>query len=118
VIHGELILSGFSIVMGVLAMLWGVTALIATIFNRPAKPEPVAQAAAPAPAASSVPDHHLAAIAAAVATSFAVPHRIVSVSGPHTHVSAWTQQGLFEHFSSHRMEWRANPSGRVIRKNR
>jgi sodium pump decarboxylase gamma subunit len=116
--HGNLILSGFGIVMGVLAMLWGVTAAIATIFNQSAKPketpaQPAAApaAAAPAPAPSGVPEHHLAAITAAVAESFTSPHRVVSVSGPYAHVSAWTQQGLFEHFASHRTLWNSSVRG-------
>lgn len=123
--HLELILSGFSIVIGVLAMLWAVTFVIAIITN--AKPAPTAPAktavpSAPAPVAAEgastggVPAAHLAVIAAAVAASFDTPHRLLSVSGARAHVSAWTQQGLFEHFASHRMPWRSsNSHGRRIK---
>ncbi len=115
--HGSLILSGFGIVMGVLAMLWAVTALIAKLFTRPAKPIETAAkpnaaptpSAAPVTAPPGVPAHHLAAITAAVAASFAPPTRIVSVDGLYAHVSAWTQQGLFEHFASHQKVWQTTP---------
>lgn len=127
----ELIATGFAIVLGVLAMLWAVTGLVAVVLNRPAKSPTevpaIAAVAVPAgqagqagqigqaaPAAGGVPAPHLAVpaphlaiIAAAVATTFDTPHRIISVAGPYAHVSAWTQQGLFEHFASHRMPWRA-----------
>lgn len=124
----ELIATGFAIVLGVLAMLWAVTGLVAVVLNRPAKSptEVPAIAAIAAPAGQAgqigqaalapggvpaphlaVPAPHLAIIAAAVATTFDTPHRIISVAGPYAHVSAWTQQGLFEHFASHRMPWRA-----------
>ncbi len=124
----ELIATGFAIVLGVLAMLWAVTGLVAAVLDRPATTttEAPAEAAVAAPAGQAgqagqaapaaggvpaphlaVPAPHLAIIAAAVATTFDTPRRIISVAGPHAHVSAWTQQGLFEHFASHRMPWRA-----------
>ncbi|NQV20975.1 MAG: OadG family protein [Rhodospirillales bacterium] len=121
--HVELILSGFGIVMGVLTMLWGVTAAVAVGAKSPAKPKdkgpakpvvaPPAQTGTQNSASAGVPANHLALIAAAVAAAFDTPHRIVSVHGPRAHVSAWTQQGLFEHFASHRMPWHnAVPHGR------
>lgn len=112
--HGNIILSGFGIVIGVLALLWAATAVITKVFTQTtkAKKEDTAPASAtmaavavPAAPTSGVPEHHLAAITAAVAASFAAPHRVVSASGPYAHVSAWTQQGLFEHFASHRTMW-------------
>ncbi len=119
--HVELILSGFGIVMGVLAMLWGVTAAVAVGTQGLAKPKDKvpAKPAIATPAhpgnqtSAGVPVNHLAVIVTAVAASFDAPHRIVSVHGPRAHVSAWTQQGLFEHFASHRMPWHnAVPHGR------
>ena len=105
----ELILTGFGIVIGVLAMLWAVTALVAKILNRPVKPSPsnssASAGAAPSADIASVPEtdgipaDHLAVVVAAVAESFDAPQRIVSVTGPYAHVSAWTQQGLFEHIA-------------------
>lgn len=124
--HLELILTGFGIVLGVLAMLWGVTSLIGFIFKATAKSdvksdvEPdakpagakVVPQAAPkaAPSGSSVaagiPAHHLALIAAAVSALIEGPHRLVNVSAhgspSRPQLPVWTQQGLFEHFASHR----------------
>jgi sodium pump decarboxylase gamma subunit len=112
----ELILTGFGIVLGVLTMLWAVTNGVAAALNRSPKPETAASAQEAVPAVSApepdeAPTEHLAVISAAVASTFEAPHRIVSVTGPYAHVSAWTQQGLFEHFASHRMPWR-EPAGR------
>jgi len=104
--------SGFGIVMGVLAALWGVCALVGTAFKR-ADAARAAAAAAPArvpasaPAiAEGIPPAHVAAIAAAVA-SLSGAWRIRRVEAP-VHLSrAWAAQGRFEL----QTKWQAHAAG-------
>jgi Na+-transporting methylmalonyl-CoA/oxaloacetate decarboxylase gamma subunit len=100
------IATGFGIVMGVLASLWGVCAIVGRVFIRVetaklATPEP---APAPQPL-EGIPPAHVAAIAAAVA-SLSGSWRIARVDAP-AHVSgAWAAQGRFEQ----QAKWQAHLS--------
>jgi len=109
----ELILTGFGIVIGVLAGLWGACVLVALGFREKPKapaPETLAPAAAsaPAPAATTsaandgVPPHHVAAIAAAVAAVMSGPHRIIQIDAPPLRVDNWKVEGRFQ---THRVHW-------------
>ncbi len=125
----ELILTGFGIVIGVLAMLWGVTAAVGLVFRgsnnnvipATAKPTPLhstpdaaSRATAPAATASveGAPAHHLVVIAAAVSAILGGrAHRVVNVSPSRQQMPVWAQQGLFEHFASHRANLASWDSG-------
>jgi len=102
--------SGFGIVMGVLAALWGICAAVGAGFRRleTEAPAPV-PSAAPAPAVTAgTPPAHVAAIAAAVA-SLPGAWRVVSVSAPPHIAAPWTEQGrLGRHDVAHnRYSWAA-----------
>lgn len=100
-----LIFTGFSVVMMVLAALWGACHGIGMIFIRAEEKAKAPAPAAPAPAApapaSGVPPHHLVAIAAAVATSLGGGYVITSVAAPAHEVTAWPVEGRNSIFASH-----------------
>ena len=105
--------SGFGIVMGVLAALWGICATVGMVFKRVETARTVkataAAVAAPAPEVDDgIPPAHVAAIAGAVA-SLSGAYRVVRVSAP-AHVSkVWAGQGRLEQQSGRRtrMAWAA-----------
>lgn len=102
------LLVGFAIVMFTLALLWGLTALMARVIARLESRAAAAAAvstrtSAPAPmgAPDGAPsDEELAALAAAVALLLDRPHRVLRVL---PQPSAWGQQGRRDAHSSHRM---------------
>ena len=118
----SLILTGFSVVMVVLAALWGACAAVGYFFtNTPpmmgkqeSKPAPAAPAAAAQPA-SGVPPHHLVAIAAAVAETLGSGYVVTRVAAPGHKVSEWPTEGRNSIFSSHitRHGWGAIAPTRV-----
>ncbi|WP_109107755.1 hypothetical protein [Azospirillum sp. TSO35-2] len=93
------ILGGFAVVMGTLALLHGVMALIGRAFVGREPP------AAPSPPPAGIPPHHLAAIAAAVATITGGRGRVLRVTAPAHMAAGWTQHGRTEQFASHRVRW-------------
>lgn len=95
------LLVGFAVVMFTLALLWGLTALMARVVARLQRPAPAAAAAQPAAATDpGADDTDIAVLAAAVALLLDRPHRIVRVL---PQPSAWGQQGRRDAHSSHRM---------------
>lgn len=95
------LLIGFAVVMFTLALLWGLTALMARVVARLQRPAPAAAAAASSVAIDAAPDDEtIAVVAAAVALLLDRPHRIVRVL---PQPSAWGQQGRRDAHSSHRM---------------
>ncbi|RAI28544.1 OadG family protein, partial [Rhodobium orientis] len=99
----EMIGTGFSVVMLVLALIWAACALIGLFFTRGAKAE-AAKPAQPAVAAATpgVPPHHLAAISAAVATTFGGGYRITRITAPAHKVGDWPLEGRIQTFNGHR----------------
>jgi len=107
--------SGFALVLGVLALLWMISAFIGRLVQWTDKAQAVTpKGAAPVPSPSPLPSSlaapqgvvpagHLAAIAAAVAVMTDGRGRVVSVSAPAHRASVWAQEGRMEHFSSHRV---------------
>ncbi|MGB0748524.1 MAG: OadG family transporter subunit [Magnetospiraceae bacterium] len=100
------ILTGFGVVMSVLAFLWASCAIIGFAFTaRDRRPKPAPKAApeaAPAPSiAPGIPPAHVAAISAAVA-AMSSRYRLVRVDAPAHVAHAWAGEGRFEHFSAHR----------------
>ena len=100
-----LILTGFSIVIGVLSGLWGACALVALGFREKGSPA-VAPVSPSAPVTASsegtVPPHHLVAIAAAVAAVMSSPYRIVNIDAPPQNADNWKVEGRF---NTHRVHW-------------
>ncbi|SNT19712.1 OadG family transporter subunit [Tropicimonas sediminicola] len=111
----ELIGTGFAVVMMVLAAIWGACALVGSFFIRAdkarekaaadaaAKAAAATPAAPAAPVAEGVPQHHLAAIAAAVAHTLGAGYRVTHVAAPAHLVSNWPLEGRIETFSSRRI---------------
>lgn len=105
--HLTFILSGFGVVLLVLAALWLTTALVGRVFA--AAGERAAPGAAPTPAApptpvfEGVPPGHVAAISAAVAVLTGGRGRVVSVTAPPHRVPAWAQEGRSEQFAGRRV---------------
>ncbi|MGQ9365064.1 OadG family transporter subunit [Azospirillum sp. ST 5-10] len=105
--HVLFILTGFATVMAVLALLWGVLALIGRIFIARAAatlPAPAAPAV-PAATAPGVPAHHLAAIAAAVTAITDGRGRVVRVQAAAHQSAGWARHGRTEQFAGHRVRW-------------
>ncbi|GEO81410.1 OadG family transporter subunit [Pararhodospirillum oryzae] len=104
-----LILTGFFVVMMVLAMMWGMCALIGKIFihraARPPAPAPAPRAPVPAPGGipTGIPPAHVAAIAGAVAHLTAGRGRILQVSAPVDPGAVWGMHGRLTQFSAHRL---------------
>ena len=96
------ILSGFGVVMGALALLWAVSALIGRVFTITA----TSSAAAVAPPATTtppgIPAAHVAAISAAVAAITGGRGRVVSVHAPAHVAHAWAQGGRINQLASRR----------------
>lgn len=103
-------LTGFFLVLVVLLLLWGVTALIGKLFMAssakaaPGAPPAAVSAAAPpketASADAEVSAEEIAAIAAAISMLMDGQHRILSIRTP---VSSWGQEGRRQHFASHKI---------------
>jgi len=72
--------TGFVIVLAVLAMLWGAVSLIGAVFSRFPVKAPVPSATGTAPSRkTSIPPQHVAAIGAALHTVIKGPCRITSI---------------------------------------
>lgn len=103
--HIPFIVGGLGVVMGVLAMLWGATALVGRLFaawrqtggsgTAPALPRP----------AAGVPPQHLAVIAAAVAAMTAGRGRVVRVTALPHRSQGWSQHTRTEQAAGHRVRW-------------
>ncbi len=102
-------LTGFFLVLVVLLLLWGVTALIGKVFiASEAKKRARAGAAAgstPAatartPAEAETTPEEIAAIAAAISMLMGARHRILSIRTPET---SWGREGRRQHFASHKI---------------
>jgi Na+-transporting methylmalonyl-CoA/oxaloacetate decarboxylase gamma subunit len=116
----ELIGTGFAVVMAVLASIWAACALVGTLFARAERAQAARAAAqAPIPAPSSpvaapvtagVPAHHLAAIAAAVATVLGEGYRVTRVAAPAHMISDWPLEGRIENFTAHRVRTNWGPT--------
>ena len=98
----EIMVTGVAIVMGVLALLWGLTSVVGAIVvgagkvaNRPGR-DPATGKRGEAEA-GGIPPHHLVAIAAAVAEVVGAPHRIVRVSAPAHRQTDWTARSRGGH---------------------
>ncbi|NYZ17949.1 hypothetical protein HL658_35875 [Azospirillum sp. RWY-5-1] len=100
--HILLIVGGLTVVIGVLALLWGATALVGRLFA--GAPPPMVPAA-PSPAKPAVPPHHLAAIAAAVAVMTGGRGRVVRVTALPHRAEGWTQHARAGHAAGHRVRW-------------
>lgn len=100
--HLSFILGGLAVVIGILALLWGVMELVGRVFigRETVRPTPL-----PATPAGRVPAHHLAAIAAAVAAITDGRGRVVRVTAAPHRAHAWAQHGRTEQFASHRVRW-------------
>lgn len=104
--HLSLIFGGLAVVMGVLTLLWGATALVGRLFAARPPADTALPVPAPIPATVStaaVPPHHVAAIAAAVAVVTGGRGRVVRVAAATPAALAWVQQGRAELFASHRL---------------
>lgn len=100
----ELIGTGFTVVILVLAALWAMSALVGRAFIRAGAAAKPAAAATPAPVvAPGVPPHHLVAIAAAVAETLGAGVRITRVAAPAHKVEGWPIEGRIETFTAHRI---------------
>lgn len=109
------ILAGFSVVLVALSGLWGISTLsgwvITALERKLNAPAPAASVAPAAPvaaamvpvAADGIPPHHVAALTAAIAAMTGGKGRITQIYAPAHRVSAWSQSGRIEHFSSHRV---------------
>lgn len=107
----EIMATGVGIVMGVLALLWGMTALIGAVVKGAGR---VANRARRRPAAGSgIPPHHLAVIAAAAAEMIQAPHRIVRVSAPAHRTAGWIGQGRVRHLPGGWPVYQAADRGRT-----
>lgn len=88
----EIVATGCAIVLGALALLWGLTALVGHVValgSGLGRPRPVAAVA------EDVPAHHLVAIAAAVAAVLGEGHRIVAIAAPAHRVPAWASSARY-----------------------
>jgi len=88
----EIVATGCAVVLGALALLWGLTALVgrvAAFASRLGHSNPVAAVEA------GVPAHHVVAIAAAVAAVLGEGHRIVGIAAPAHRVAAWASSARY-----------------------
>lgn len=107
------ILSGFTVVLVALSLLWMVCALTGQVLARGAgRKTPAAPPPAPATPGTpgtqpptGIPPAHVAAISAAIAAMTGGRGRIVSVRAPAHLASSWAREGRTEQFSSHRVRW-------------
>ena len=99
----EVMATGVAIVMGVLALLWGLTAAIGAVAVGAGKvarrPRRAASGGKTGTGADGIPPHHLVAIAAAVAEVIGAPHRIVRVTAPAHRQTDWTARSRGGHRS-------------------
>jgi Na+-transporting methylmalonyl-CoA/oxaloacetate decarboxylase gamma subunit len=90
----EIMVTGAAIVVAVLALLWGLTALIGVGVRCAGR---IANGSKTRPEAntpeSGIPPHHLVVIAAVAAETIQAPHRIVRISAPAHRAPGWTGQG-------------------------
>ncbi|MCC5808352.1 MAG: OadG family protein [Opitutales bacterium] len=100
-------LTGFFLVLLVLLLLWGVTALIGKAFIAAEAKKKVragsATGSAPtaqAPAQADTSPEEIAAIAAAISMLMGGRHRILSIRTPET---SWGREGRRQHFASHKI---------------
>lgn len=100
--HILLILGGLTVVIGVLALLWGATVLAGRLLA--VSPAPAVPAAPPS-GTPAVPPHHLAAIAAAVAAMTGGRGRVLRVSALPHRVDGWTHHARAGHAAGHRVRW-------------
>ncbi|MCB1857496.1 MAG: OadG family protein [Gammaproteobacteria bacterium] len=100
----ELILTGFTIVIGVLSFLWFMCLVVGFLHkDRKKKATTMPEPAGPAP--TPVPSAHLAAISAAVAEMVPGKYRIVRVYAPGHKAYGWAEEGRYQLTSSHRVRW-------------
>ena len=107
----SLILTGFGVVMLVLASLWAICATVGFVFVSQEKrkqaaanntPPAAAAGAAPSPTKSTgIPPHHMVAIAAAVAQTLGSGYAITRVAAPAHKVMQWPMEGRASIFASH-----------------
>ncbi|MCW2307141.1 OadG family protein [Rhodobium gokarnense] len=111
----EMIGTGFSVVMLVLALIWAACALIGLFFTRGTKVEakdaekPAPSQPALAAATPGVPPHHLVAISAAVAATLGGGYRVTRIAAPAHKVGDWPLEGRIQTFNGHRTraDWAA-----------
>ncbi|HJP22207.1 MAG: OadG family protein [Alphaproteobacteria bacterium] len=106
----EILLTGVAIVLGVLTLLWVTSALVSLGFRLAKRFEK--PAAAPADSGqpgqtdqAGLPEHHLALIAAAVASVLDTHHRITAIRVPGHTMLSWSRDSRFRHPSSQRVRW-------------
>lgn len=86
----EIVAIGCAVVVGALAVLWGVTALIGRIVALGGGGgSALAATASGLAVAPGIPPHHLVAIAAAVEATLGAGHRLAAISAPAHRVPAW-----------------------------
>ncbi len=100
----EIMATGVAIVMGVLTLLWAMTAMIGGVVKLGARAKNRTEKKVEADAdEGGVPAHHLVTITAAVAEVIDEPHRIVKVSAPAHTAPSWAGHGRT---SRHTADWR------------
>lgn len=113
----DLILTGFAVVMSVLAAIWALCEAMGRVFTgieqRAAQPVPAP--AAPPPVPAGIPPHHLAAISAAVAETLGGGVRITRVEAPAHQVTDWPLEGRIEAFAAHHLRTDWGPTRPVLR---
>ncbi|MBT3359689.1 MAG: hypothetical protein HN403_08685 [Rhodospirillales bacterium] len=100
----EIMATGVAIVMGVLSLLWAMTAMIGGVvkLGGRVKSRPGKTVEAPTDQ-GGIPSRHLVAIVAAVAEVIDEPHHIVKVSAPAHTAPSWAGHGRT---SRHLADWR------------
>lgn len=98
------ILTGFALVITVLAFLWLVCVIVGFLLRERSRPAS-AETGAPEDTSTPVPAHHLAAISTALAAMIPGPYRIVRVQVPGHITPGWLEQGRIQILASHRVRW-------------
>jgi glutaconyl-CoA/methylmalonyl-CoA decarboxylase subunit delta len=90
----EVMVTGVTIVMGVLTLLWALTALVGAATSGASKAGNLARnrRSRSKQPDGAIPPHHLVAIAAAVSEVIGAPHRIVRVTAPAHRTLDWSGQ--------------------------
>jgi glutaconyl-CoA/methylmalonyl-CoA decarboxylase subunit delta len=109
--HFEILLTGFSIVLGVLIILWGVTSLIglacrfswSSHFKKPTVSENEGLLKADQGDPEGVPAHHLVAISAAVFAVFGPRSRTVRVDVPVHWRTTWAMEGRYRDYATRKV---------------
>ncbi len=91
----EIVATGCAIVMGALALLWGLTALVGRLVALGHGLAPAAPLQAKPATVPGIPAHHLVAIAAAVEATLGEGHRIAGIAAPAHRVPAWTSSARY-----------------------